>query len=152
MSKEAVEVLRRAFEDASRVTDPSGGRIDVLDPKTVEVVFDSFDPEIEFREDPRFPEAGVFTGTEAVRRYFNQFIENFDEFAFEAEDFIDLGDDRVLILFRFRTRGKGSGAKVEARPGWIYTVRDGKAVRIEAYFDQGEALEAAGLRAHGQSD
>jgi ketosteroid isomerase-like protein len=152
MSEEAVEVLRRAFEDASRVTDPSGRRVDVLDPKTREVVFDFFDPEIEMREDPRFPEAGVFQGVEAVRRYFDQFTENFDEFTLEVEDLIDLGEDSVLMLFRLRTRGKGSGAKAEARPGWIYTIRNGKAVRIEAYFDRSEALAAAGLRDHSRRD
>jgi ketosteroid isomerase-like protein len=148
MSAEAVQVVRRAFEQASRVRDPSGRRLDVLDPDTLETVFGFFDPEIEVREDPRFPEAGVFTGPEAVRRYFEQFIESFDEFTFEAEDFIDLGDDRVLILFRLRTRGKGSGANVEARPGWIYTIRDGKAMRIEAYLERADALAAAGLPGH----
>ncbi len=147
MSEDPAEIVRRAFEQASRVRDPSGRRLDLLDPKTLEVVFDFLDPEIEVREDPRFPEAGIFTGKVAVRRYFDQFTESFDEFSFETEDFIDLGDDRVLMLFRLRSRGKGSGARVEARPGWIYTIRDGKAVRIEAYLDRAEALAAAELRA-----
>jgi ketosteroid isomerase-like protein len=144
---ETVEALRRAFEDASRVRDPSGRRLDVLDPKTLDVVYDFLDPEIEVREDPSFPETGTFTGKAAVRRYFDQFTESFDEFTLEPEDFIDLGDDRVLMLFRLQTRGKESGARVEARPGWIYTIRDGKGVRIEAYLDRAEALAAAGLPA-----
>jgi ketosteroid isomerase-like protein len=145
MSEEEVEIARRAFEEASRVRDPAGSDVDALDRETLAVVFDFFDPEIELHEDPRFPEAGVYRGLEAVSRYFAQFTENFDEFTFKAEDFIDLGGDRVLILFRLRTRGSGSGATVEARPGWIYTIRDGKAVRIETYLDRGEALAAAGL-------
>jgi len=148
MSREAVELAWQAFEKASRVMEPSCRERDALDRETIEVVFDSFDPQIELREDPRFPEAGTFKGREAVRRYFEQFTESFDEFTFEAVDFLDLGDDRVLFLFRLRTRGKGSGARVEAHPGWIYTIRNGKTVRIEAYLDQGEALAAAGLRAH----
>src|SRR6266542_573059 len=89
--------LAQALEQASRVRDPSGRRLDLLDPKTLEVVFDFLDPEIEVREDPRFPEAGIFTGKVAVRRYFDQFTESFDEFSFETEDFIDLGVDRVLM-------------------------------------------------------
>jgi ketosteroid isomerase-like protein len=143
MSHEAVEAARRAFEEASRVRDPSGRAVDALDPETLAVAFEFFDPEIELREDPRFPEGGVYRGAEAVTRYFRQFTESFDEFTFEAEDFIDLGADRVLVLLRLRTRGSGSGATVEARPGWIYTIRDGKAVRIEAYLDRAEALAAA---------
>jgi ketosteroid isomerase-like protein len=148
MSEEAVEAVRRAFQEASRVSDPSGRRMDVLNRKSLDIVFQSFDPEIEVREDPRFPEAGLFRGREAARSYFEQFTESFDEFSFEAEDFIDLGDDQVLVLFRLRTRGKESGANVEARPGWIYTIRNGKAVRIEAYVERSEALAAAGLETH----
>ena len=145
MYEEVVEVARRAIEEASRVRDPSGTELDALDRETLAVVFDSFAPEVEVREDPRFPEAGVYRGREAVGRYFAQFTENFDEFTFEAEDFIDLGGDRVLILFRLRTRGRGSGAMVEVRPGWIYTIRGGKTVRIEAYLERDEAFAAAGL-------
>jgi ketosteroid isomerase-like protein len=142
---EAVDAARRSMEDASRVRDPSAREVDALDRETLAVVFDFFDPEIELHEDPRFPEGGVYKGTEAVRRYFEQFTDSFDEFVFAAEDFIDLGADRVLVLFSLRTRGKGSGATAEARPGWIYTIRGGKAVRLEAYLDRDEAFAAAGL-------
>ena len=145
MSREAVEAARRAFEDASRVKDPSGRVVDVLDPETLAVVFESFHPEIEAREDPSFPEAGLYRGRDAVRGYFEQVMESFDEFTFEAEDFIDAGEDRVLVLLHTRMRGRGSGVAVEARPGWIYTIHAGKTVRIEAYLDQVEARAAAGL-------
>jgi ketosteroid isomerase-like protein len=145
MSEKAVEVARRVFDEASRVKDPSGRQIDALDPETLAVVYDSFDPEIELHEDPSFPEGGVYRGFEATRRYFSQFTESFDEFSFEIEDLIDLGGDRVLVLFRLRTRGKGSGATAEASPGWIYTFRAGKVVHLEAYLDRSEAFKAAGL-------
>jgi ketosteroid isomerase-like protein len=145
MSSQAVEVARRAFEEASRVRDPSGRTVDALDPETLAVAFDFLDSAIEVHEDPRFPEAGIYRGHEAAAAYFRQLTDSFDEFAFEAEDFIDLGADRVLFLFRLRTRGKGSGAAVEERPGWIYTVRNGKAVRIDAYLDRREAFAAAEL-------
>jgi hypothetical protein len=32
-----------------------------------------------------------------------------------------------------------------APPGWIFTTRGAKVVRIETYLDRGEALTAAGL-------
>ena len=145
MSEQAVQTVRRAFEEASRVRDPSARALDALDADTLAIVFDSYDPEIELHEDPRFPEGGVYRGVEAVARYFAGFTEHFDEFTFEAEDFIDLGDERVLILLHLHTRGTGSGATVEVRPGWILTVRGGKTVRIETYLDRAEALAAAGL-------
>jgi ketosteroid isomerase-like protein len=145
MSEETVELVRRSFEEACRVKDPSGRRLDVLDPESLDVIYDSYDPDIEVHEDPSFPETGVYRGIEAVRRYFAQFTESFDEFIFEANDFIDLGEDNVLVLFHLRMRGKGSGATVEASPGWILTVRGGKVVRIEAYVDRAQALAVAGL-------
>ena len=145
MPTQAVDVVRRAFQEASRVRDPSGRRVDALDPETLAVFFDFFDPAIEVHEDPRFPEARVYRGGGDAAGYFTRFTESFDEFSFEAEDFIDLGADRVLFLFRLRTRGKGSGATVEERPGWIYTMRNGRAVRIDAYLDRREAFAAAGL-------
>ena len=147
MSDENVEIVRRAFEDACRVTDPSGRTLDVLDPDALAVVFDFLHPEVEVEEDPRFPEAGLYRGREAAARYFTQFTESFNTFTFESEEFIGLDDGRVLVLFRLRMRGRGSAVPVEARPGWIYTVRDGKAARIEAHLDRNEAFAAAGLPA-----
>jgi ketosteroid isomerase-like protein len=145
MSQENVELMRRVFDEASRRADPTGRAIDALDQDSMAVVYASMAPEVEVHEDPRFPEAGIYRGVEAVRAYFERFAESFDEFRFEAEDFIELADDRVLVLFRLTTRGKGSGARVEAHPGWIYTIRDSLTARIEAFLSRDEALEAAGL-------
>jgi ketosteroid isomerase-like protein len=143
---EAVDALRQGFDRASRIKDPSGRRIDVLDPETLDAVFDSFHPDIELHEDPRFPEAAeTYHGREAARDYFTQFTESFDEFSFEVEEYVDLGEDKALVLFRIRMRGKESGATVDAKPGWIFTIRDGKTVRIEAHLDRDEAFAAAGL-------
>jgi ketosteroid isomerase-like protein len=43
-------------------------------------------------------------------------------------------------------RGKASGAKVVWSYWVVFTLRDGKAVRIEWFGDRAEALEAAGFR------
>ena len=145
MSQENVEIVRRVFEKASGRAGPRAGVLDALDADAVAVIFESLDPEIEFHEDSRFPEAGVYRGIEAVRDYWNRFAESFDEFSFEVEDFVDLEEGRVLLLFTLTTRGKDSGATAEARPGWIYTIRDGLTARIDAFLDRDEALEAAGL-------
>ena len=39
-----------------------------------------------------------------------------------------------------------SGAEVEGRHFEVYTLRDGKVLRVDEYTDRAEALEAAGLR------
>jgi ketosteroid isomerase-like protein len=137
--------VRTAFESAARLRDPSGRQLDVLDPQSRAVVFGFVDEEIEFREDPRFPESDVYRGVEATSRYFDRFTESFDEFVLEDLEFVPVDDERVLVQFRLRMRGKGSGAPAEALPGWLWTVRDGRGVKIEAFLDRAEARLAAGL-------
>ena len=145
MSTDSVAIARRLFDRVSRVRDPSGRKIDALDEETMAAIGESFDPDIVVHEDPSFPEAGTYRGAEAAMDYFRQFSDSFDEFTFETEEIIDLGEDRALILFHVRTRGKGSGAVTEARPGWIFTLRGEKVATIEAFFDRNEALAATGL-------
>jgi len=103
-------------------------------------------PDIEFEEDPSFPEAGTFRGRDAYLRYARDFIAQFEQFVFSVEELIDAGPDKVLVCLHLTGRGKESGAAFDFRPAWLYTVCDGRVVKIRAYLDRGEALEAAGLR------
>jgi ketosteroid isomerase-like protein len=141
MSQENVDGLRSHIGAASTV----GMRIDILDDQAIDRVMQVFHPEVEFREDPKFPEGSIYRGRDALRAYFKRFSSEFDRFWWEAEDVLDAGDDRVLVLIRVRGRGKGSGAEFDIRGGWLFTMGDGTAVRVNAYLDRREALEAAGL-------
>jgi ketosteroid isomerase-like protein len=58
---------------------------------------------------------------------------------------IDRGD-QVVVILRLAGMGKGSGSKVAMRAADIWTVKDGKVVRLVGYPVASEALEAAGLR------
>jgi len=43
--------------------------------------------------------------------------------------------------------GKGSGTEVETHPtAQLWTLRNGKAIRTQSYWERSDALEAAGLR------
>ena len=57
---------------------------------------------------------------------------------------VDL-DDTIVVLFMMRGRGKGSGVPFELHAGHVFELRDGVAVRWDAYIDQKSALEAAGV-------
>jgi ketosteroid isomerase-like protein len=76
---------------------------------------------------------------EAVRRWTGAFAD----FAFEVEELIDAGDSVVMVL-RQVGRGKGSEASVEMKMAWLYTVQDGRIVRVNMFADREEALAAAG--------
>jgi hypothetical protein len=58
---------------------------------------------------------------------------------------IDLGDDRVLALWRESGIGKGSGIPMEQEGASLFTLRDGLIVRWVAYLGRERALRAAGL-------
>jgi ketosteroid isomerase-like protein len=55
-------------------------------------------------------------------------------------------DDRVVVLNRFQGRGKESGTPtVDFSGASFFTLREGKVVMLEFFWDHQEALEAAGL-------
>ena len=60
-------------------------------------------------------------------------------------ELIEAGD-RVFLTAHHRGRGRGgSGVEVDARLYSVYTLRNGKVLRIDEYADRAEALEATGL-------
>ena len=63
----------------------------------------------------------------------------------DVEELIDAGE-RLISLEATRGRGRASGAAVELHQFGIWTIRDGKVVRVEWLERCEEALEAAGLR------
>jgi ketosteroid isomerase-like protein len=62
----------------------------------------------------------------------------------EVKDFVDAGDDRILVLIRDHGRLRGSDAEVDLVAANVWTVRDGKIARIEFYVNREQALEATG--------
>jgi ketosteroid isomerase-like protein len=105
-----------------------------------------FDAEIEFREDPEFPDAQVYRGRDEVVRNFREFTASFEYYRFEIEDLRDAGGDKVIAVLREQARGKASGLEVDRQSGWVATFRDGKVLSFEIYLDPADALDAAGLR------
>jgi ketosteroid isomerase-like protein len=80
-----------------------------------------------------------------VRELFRSMQESFSEVQLVLEEIVDAGD-RVMVLAAVRGRGRGSGIDVESPSfGWVWTERDGKAVRVDVYPNRAEALEAVGL-------
>jgi ketosteroid isomerase-like protein len=132
MSQENVEVARAAYEAFNR------GDIDGM--------LGLCAPDIEWQDrgGPSLDTTGI-TGKDAVRAYFETVLEPWEEVRREPEEIIDLGGDRVLVLFRTFARGKGSGVEVDARAGDLVTFKEGRVVRWTGYLDRAQALEAAGL-------
>jgi len=55
------------------------------------------------------------------------------------------GGDRQAAFVRLSGRGSASGAPHEHLWGYAATVKDGKVIHLQAYYDPAEALSAVGL-------
>ena len=111
-----------------------------------DLIAQTCDPEIEWVEDPQRADGRVYRGHEGVRESWERWLENFDEWGFEIEDIRDHGN-RVLVVSEEHGRGSGSEAEVSARNYMVLTFRAGKILRYEEFYDEAQALEAAGLTA-----
>ena len=58
------------------------------------------------------------------------------------EEFLDAGD-QVVVVFRFRGTGRESGVPVDERLAHLWTIRDGRGVRMTVHSGRDEALSAA---------
>jgi ketosteroid isomerase-like protein len=83
-------------------------------------------------------------GHDAVRASLAHWKAEWDDYKVMPEEFVDMGD-RVVVTVRLRGRGRGSGVEIDARFYDVYTLSDGKIVRMDQFTERSEALEAVGL-------
>jgi ketosteroid isomerase-like protein len=84
-------------------------------------------------------------GIDAIRAYWDQWDDAFDDFTAEIEEYRD-GGTYVLMVTRWRGRGKDSGVEIDLRAVEVVEFADGKIARLTSgYSNKAEALEALGL-------
>jgi ketosteroid isomerase-like protein len=87
-------------------------------------------------------EAGARRGLAALSRTWGEWLREWRDFRVEADEFVAIDDESVLVLTRFHGSGKRSAIAMEARPGAsLLTVRGGRVVRLVLYTDREAALE-----------
>jgi ketosteroid isomerase-like protein len=101
-------------------------------------------PDIEWVEDPGRADSQANHGRDAVQRSWRRWLAQWDEYGFEAERFIDCGED-VLVVSREHGRGVTSGASVSSLHYAAVTIRGGKIARFREFHDEHAALKAVGL-------
>jgi ketosteroid isomerase-like protein len=132
MSEENVEIVRRAVAEFNALGFDGVG--------TSELITDDF----EFHEPPEQPAPRVARGREEVRRLAGEFDAAWEEHQSEPEEIRAVDGDRVLLLTVERFKGR-DGIELETPLASIFTLRDGKIVRWQAFWERQKALEAAGL-------
>jgi uncharacterized protein len=138
MSRENVELIRRMYTIGEAMS------LDDLLAALPELIPRIADPKIEWVESPNRVERRTYRGQEGVRQAIQHWLEDFDEYSYEAEEIIDCGDD-VLVVAHEEGRGAASGVTVSAESFQLFTIRDGKVLRFRGFTDRASALEAAGL-------
>jgi ketosteroid isomerase-like protein len=132
MSPENVEIVRKQFEALER-----GG---------LDAVAEFWHPEIEWRAvEGAADDVGVMRGHDRLRRYYEDWINTFDDLRAEVERVLFDADGRVVVSVRNYGRGRASGVETEGRYYVACTVRDGQIVSGREYESGEQALETVGL-------
>jgi uncharacterized protein len=126
MSEDKADLIRRGYEAWSR------GDFAVL----LEIV----DADFRWEEPSDMVGASGGRGQEEFERHLRGLSEIWAELRWEPDEPKVIGDV-VLVAVLARGRGKTSGAEVEQEFLHVWTVKDGRAVRMEGYLERREALE-----------
>jgi ketosteroid isomerase-like protein len=130
MAHDNVDVVRRSFEALSR--------------GDFEAAFAEHAPDTEWRTASDEPDAQTYRGMDGLRRLVATVAEPWDD-RFKGsvvlEDFIARGP-WVVVPWRARLHGRGSGLEIEVFETYAVLVRAGKIVRVDEYRTTEEALEA----------
>jgi ketosteroid isomerase-like protein len=102
------------------------------------------DPQIEFVT-VGGPEPSRHTGVAEAAPRIRAFLEVWDDYRVEADEYRELDGDRVLVLTRQAGRGKGSGVETEELRASLFHLRGGKVTRRVNYWDRERALADLGL-------
>ena len=86
----------------------------------------------------------ILSGVEGLEMFVEALQQDFSEFHYDADDFLEVGDDGVLVLGRIFAKARATGMPLYGEFGHIWTVRDGLAARVEAHRDQDDARKVAG--------
>jgi ketosteroid isomerase-like protein len=129
MSGENAEVVRRHFDAFER-----GG---------LDAVAEFWHPDIDWRAvEGAADDVGVIRGTNRLRRYYQDWIDMFDELHAKVEDVIFEADERVAVVVHNSGLGRSSGVRTEGRYYVVCTVRGGQILSGREYETREEALEA----------
>jgi ketosteroid isomerase-like protein len=88
-------------------------------------------------------EARVYQGRERVLRFYENYLDTFEEIDIQPDRFIESGD-WVVVPNTTYVRGR-DGIQTVARSAFAFEVHGGLITRICLYQKTQEALEAAGL-------
>jgi ketosteroid isomerase-like protein len=131
MSEGNVEIVRRAYEAFND---------EAFDP-AAEPDLEIYDPDIELDNSNAVFDATVYRGHEGLLEFVSLLRAMWKRQRFEPQEFIPIGEDRVVVPIRMISVGRDEVETV-AHAATVFTVREGKITRMKAFQSRAEALEA----------
>ena len=92
----------------------------------------------------------AFRGPEALLEWLDDGDDAFDDFAVDMLE-VEEVDGHVVASMRQRGRGKASGAEVDSRITHVWTLRDGRAIRLQSFAHRADAVRYAQRRTRPSS-
>jgi ketosteroid isomerase-like protein len=94
------------------------------------------------------PSPGSWTGLPGMAEGFREFASAWEEYRIEVDEFREVDDERVLVVFHRSGRGKTSGlelGQMRSKGASLLHVQGGKVTRLVNYADLEHALADVGL-------
>jgi ketosteroid isomerase-like protein len=131
MSEESVEVVRQIFA--------------AFNSEDIDLILAFTHPDFEVEVPPDLStEPDTYRGHDGMRRYWESFRDAMEEIRFEPERVWDAGQV-VVVAMHVTAKGRRTAISVEQRIAGLWTICNGKAIRVRVYVSLSEALQAVGL-------
>ncbi len=126
MSQQNVKIIQSVYDAFSR--------------SDLQFIFNLFDPDIEFYQSQEVPWGGHYKGLNQIKEFYEKLTTTIES-QVEQDQFVDAGDCVVAVG---HSRGKvlATGKEFNLPEVHVWTLKDGKAIRCEAYIDNPQMLSA----------
>jgi ketosteroid isomerase-like protein len=100
------------------------------------------------------PSPGTWTGLTGMAEGTRGWMSAWKEWRAQADEYVELDDERILVLVRFSGRGRTSGVdvgEIRSKGLHLFHVRDRKVTKHVLYLDRKRALADLGLAPEASS-
>jgi ketosteroid isomerase-like protein len=130
VSQENVEIVQRIYEEIN---------------VRLEFPPEWFDPDCVTDWTDVAPDAQLIRGIDATNALIGAYFGTFENFHVTVDEVMYADQQRVVVAIRDRGQMKGSDVQITSQYCHVWTLRDGKVVRLSSHADKAGALKAVGL-------
>lgn len=114
--------------------------------RDMDAVIGDMHPDIVWEQAQGLPHGGTYRGLAAVRAAIFDPLDRdwWESFSALPEEFLDAGDENVVVLGRYHGVAKGTGRRLDVPFVHVWTLAEGKAVRFRQFLDTAGWVNALG--------